>query len=240
METLNLLDRILELTAPWRVLHVRDDIEHRQIDIWIGTEVSKRGWLFERRSEASAGHEHVWRHINLATMRCVIHANLRPEEISADLPCFGEVGLPFTHALASQVVTQAGQGMSLQRLCHLFDVHLDDLWKYHHRLAVSHSESEERQREPVDTLELSAEQRLIPGPDDAIWEKLLDGSATIDIQAPELCNFLTKIRDEVHATKNEKAHIIRSHELRRYFIRNEKLLTHELSQLRELSQPSCE
>lgn len=232
MTDIDLLYYVLELELPWQILQIRDDLRSRQIDVWVGTEPPKRSWIFGRKPPAKEASEYVWRHANLGTMRCVVHASLPIHANTANQPWCGKADMPFTRAMALQVATMISQGMSLQRVCALLDIPVEDLWKFRHRLdsgqvglATDASAAAMQAKQP-------GSQSLVADPDDPVWEKLLDGSADIDIRILSLKLLLTKMREQMLAITDKEVRLLKRYELQRYFARNEKLLGHELAQLR--------
>ena len=233
MTNVNLLGYLLELEQPWQILQVRNDLRSRQVDIWIGTEAPKRSWMFGRRQAVEQASECVWRHANLGTMRCVIHAALSGDDRTTDLPWCGQVDMPFTRAMALKVSTLISHGMSFQQVCTVLDIPVEDLWKFRHRLDSGQAGLS------ADTAVAAAMPAMPAGskgqvadPDDAVWEGLLDGSTDIDIRLLSLKLLLTKMREQMQAITDKEVRMLKRYELQRYFVRHEKLLGHELAQLR--------
>jgi hypothetical protein len=232
MTNTNLLGYLLELEQPWQILQIRNDLRSRQVDIWIGTEAPKRSWMFGRRPSVEQASECVWRHANLGTMRCVIHASLSGNEDTTDLPWCGKVDMPFTRAMALKVTTLISHGMSFQQVCTLLDIPVEDLWKFRHRLDSGQAGLS---ADEVPTVTMPAVQAggqgRVADPDDAVWEKLLDGSTDIDIRLLSLKLLLTKLREQMQAITDKEVRMLKRYELQRYFVRHEKQLGHELAQL---------
>lgn len=230
MTDIDLLYYVLELAQPWQILQIRDDLRTRQIDVWIGTEPPKKSWIFGRKPPVEQASEYVWRHLNLGPMRCVIHAALPRHANTENLPWCGKPDLPFTSAMSLEVATLFSHGISLQQVCALLDIAVEDMWKFRHRmdsgkLALS-----------VDTAAAPARPQEAPGavpePDNPVWEKLLDGSTSIDIRVLGLRLLLAKMREQMQAITDREVRMLKSYELQRYFARNQRQLAYELAQLR--------
>lgn len=231
MTNMNLLGYLLELEQPWQILQVRNDLRSRQVDIWIGTEAPKRSWMFGRRPAVEQASEYVWRHANLGTMRCVIHAALPGDDATADLPWCGRTDMPFTRAMALQVTTLISHGMSFQQVCTLLDIPVEDLWKFRHRLDSGQAGLSAGEAPTAMPTLQSGGQGRVADPDDTVWEKLLDGSTDIDIRLLSLKLLLTKMREQMQAITDKEVRMLKRYELQRYFVRHEKQLGHELAQL---------
>jgi hypothetical protein len=75
-------------------------------------------------------------------------------------------------------------------------------------------------------------QSTVPEPDHPVWEKLLDGSTSIDIRVLGLRLLLAKMREQMQAITDREVRMLKSYELQRYFARNQRQLAYELAQLR--------
>lgn len=232
MTNSNLLGYVLELEQPWEILQIRNDLRSRQIDIWVGTEAPRRSWIFGRRPSIEQDDECVWRHANLGTMRCVIHAALPRDADTTNLPWCGTVDMPFTRAMALKVTTLLSHGMSFQQVCTLLDIPVEDLWKFRHRLDSGQAGlSVDAAAAAAPPAAQSGGHGIIADPDDPVWEKLLDGSTDIDIRLLSLKLLLTKMREQMQAITDREVRMLKRYELQRYFVRHEKQLGHELAQL---------
>jgi len=232
MTDIDLLYYVLELEQPWQILQIRDDLRSRQIDVWVGTEPPKKSWIFGRKPPAEEAREYVWRHANLGTMRCVVHASIPVRANTANLPWCGKADMPFTRAMALQVATMISQGMSLQRVCVVLDMPVEELWKFRRRLDSGQGGLATDGPTATTPAKQSGSPGLVADPDDPVWEKLLDGSANIDIRILSLKLLLTKMREQMQAITDQEVRLLKRYELQRYFARNEKQLGHELAQLR--------
>jgi hypothetical protein len=232
MDNHDLLYNLLELSHPWRVLDIRDDLRDRQIDVWIGIEQPRKSWIFGRTPPAQQTTEHVWRHANLGAMRCVIHASLPLDTDTTDLRWCGETNAPFTRSMSLHVAALMSQGVPLQHICTLLDVSVEDLWKFRHRLN-SGAASLSGPGQAAGSGKAGGDPGNLPEPDDPIWEALLEGSASIDIRILSLKLLLAKMRDQMQAIKDQEVRTLKAYELQRYFARNEKQLAYELAQLRK-------
>ena len=227
MKVEDLLQKLLEIEPPWQVVRVREDLGKRQVDVWVALQTGKSGWFGAKTASVREDREQTWRHINLGNTRCVIHA-----EASTDVspPSWrGEMGQPFTHALARLIVTMMRDGIKLQSICAIVDITVGDLWKFKHGLdsgktglstALSAALAEDR-----------GAVSNVPDSEASVWLGLLDGSIDIDIRLLSLKFLLTRMREQMRVITDPEVRSLKCHELQRFFMRYEKTLGHELAQL---------
>ena len=233
MKAEDLLHKVLEIELPWQIVRIRDDLGRRQIDVWVAEQTRKGNWLFGARAELPAeGSEQAWRHANLGDTRCVIHAEA--SVLPSTLGWRGEAGQPFTNAMARVIVALIRDGVRLQSICAMLDITVGDLWKFKHGLdsgktglagALAAAPAEDA---------VAAATR-VPDPDSAIWVGLLDGSVNIDIRLLSLRFLLTKMREQMRVIIDSEVRTLKCYELQRFFVRYEKTLGHEISQIAELA-----
>lgn len=231
MKDAELLQQVLEISNPWQVVRVRDDLGGHRIDVWVGEQGARSGWFFSSKPVLADGPENVWQHVNLGSSQCFVHvpaASALPRDTQ---PWCGERDLPFSRALARQVATLLWEGLNLQTICVLLGVRVDDLWKFKHSLdrgktglASDHADA------PV---VVSPPTSCVPDPNDPVWEHLLDGSLNIDIRVLSLKLLLTKLRDQMRVISDSEVRRLKAYEMHRYFVRYEQTLGHELAQLRK-------
>lgn len=232
MDNIDLFYYMLDIKAPWRILQIRDDLRDGQLDVWVGTEQPKKSWIFGRTPPVEKTKDHVWRHANLGTKRCFVHASVPIDGGTDDLPCFGEFGLPFSRALGLQVATLFSHGMTLQQICAVLDLPLSDIWKFRHRL--DSGQANLSARSPATEGQAQA-QSTLPEPEDPVWERLLEGALNLDIRILSLKLLMNKMREQMQAITDKEVRTLKSYELQRYFVRHEKQLGHELAQLRRMT-----
>lgn len=227
MKAEELLHKMLEIQSPWQIVRIREDLGKGQIDVWIGRQTGKSGWLFGNRSTATIPEEReqVWRHVNLGDTRCLIHAAPIDEAVA---PAWsGEAGLPFSHALSRRIAAMMREGVKLQSICTLLDLTVSDLWKFKHTLDNGKAGLSGAQPVPAEAGAASA----VPAPDHPVWERLLDGSLDIDIRLLSLKFMLAKLREQMRLISDAEVRVLKAYELQRYFVRYESALGHELAQL---------
>lgn len=224
MKDVELLQQMLAVEKPWQVVKVRDDLGVRQVDVWIGEQSGRGGWFFGSRPAVASGPEQVWRHLNLGAWRCFVHVpmSLSAEALAGQSWC-GEAEMPLTRALARQVFGLLGEGMKFPAICSLLDLRADDLWKFKHGLDNG----------KVGVAPEVQAISTVPAADDPIWERLLDGSLEIDIRVLGLKLLLTKLREQMRVITDTEVRVLKAYEMQRYFARYERMLGHELAQLRQ-------
>lgn len=234
-----LLRQLLLIERPWEVRDYRLDVRKRRCDVWIGQE-PERGW-FGRPKAAPAGEVAVWQHLALGPVRFHLHVTLPPGFESRGIGWMGEPGMPFTRALAARVFALFGEGVPLQSVCTLLDLSLQDVWRYRYALDTGRtgggeSESPARPAEPQASAAAFAEpapaSTAVPDVTDPVWLRLLDGDLSLDIKVLSLKLMLTKLRSQLDLIHDEEVRLLKLKELHRYFVKNERVLTHELNQLR--------
>jgi hypothetical protein len=231
MKTEDLLHKLLDIAPPWQIVRVRDDLGKHQIDLWVGHQEGKSGWFFgAKTASVSEERAQVWRHINLGDSRCVIHAEASPD--ASSLPWQGEKGQLFTHAMSRLIVAMMRDGIKLQSICAILDISVGDLWKFKHGLDSGKTALSTAATAAVAD---SAAGSLVPDPDSPVWNALLDGSFSIDIRLLSLKFLLTKMREQMRVISDPEVRVLKCYELQSFFVRHEKTLGHELSQMDKLA-----
>lgn len=223
MVTEDLLQKILGISAPWRIVRLRDDMGRDQIDLWVAPQTGKGLFGGVRTASISESREQVWRHINLGRTRCMVHAELAAD--NAQLYWQGEPGQPFTQAMTNRVVTLMREGVKLQSICDLLDIAVADLWRFKHGLdngVVGLS---------TETAVPAQPESSVPEAEANVWRLLLEGRVDIDIRLLSLKFLLTKMREQMRLISDPEVRVLKCYELQRFFLRYEKNLKHEISQL---------
>jgi hypothetical protein len=128
-----------------------------------------------------------------------------------------------------------GEGVSLQSVCTLLDLSLQDVWRYRYALDTGRTgsgESEVPGRPAAPTADPVTASALVPDVTDPVWLRLLDGDMSLDIKVLSLKLMLTRLRSQLDLIHDEEVRMLKLKELHRYFVKNERVLTHELDQLR--------
>lgn len=229
MRDAELLQQVLEITNPWQVVRVRDDLGERRIDVWVGEQGARSGWFFSSKPVVAEGPEEVWQHLNLGQSQCFVHVPVASALARGGQPWCGEREIPFTRALARQVATLLWEGINLQTICVLLGIRVDDLWKFKHSLDNGKTGlSPGHAAAPV---AVSPPASAVPDPNDPVWERLLDGSINIDIRVLSLKLLMTRLRDQMRVISDSEVRRLKTYEMHRYFVRYEQTLGHELAQL---------
>lgn len=229
MKPEDLLREALDIYAPWQIVRMRNDLGKDQIDIWVARQAPKSSWFFNPRSNSEPGKEKIWRHINIGNARCMVHTAQASGADSENLQWFGEEDQPFTLGLSRKIASMLMAGFSFSAVCTTLDISVSDLWKFKHRLDSGKSGLSGQAGNDSDSS--APEGSAIPDSSDALWEKLLDGTISIDIRVLSLKLLLTKLREQYAVITDHEVRLLKTHELQRYFVRHEKLLSHELAQL---------
>lgn len=233
-----LLRQLLLIERPWEVRDYRLDVRKRRCDVWIGQE-PERGW-FGRPKAAPAGELAVWQHLAIGPVRFHLHVTVPHGFESRGIGWMGDAGMPFTRALAARVFALFGEGVPLQSVCTLLDLSLQDVWRYRYALDTGRAGGAEPVARPAEPAPAPAATRAGPAPastavpdvTDPVWLRLLDGDLSLDIKVLSLKLMLTKLRSQLDLIHDEEVRLLKLKELHRYFVKNERVLTHELDQLR--------
>jgi len=235
MKSSELLQQMLEIEKPWQVVDVSYDTQARQVDIHVAETPARSSWFARPRPAAGETSRQVWRHVNLGQRRCFIHllTSVQPPPVAALWS--GGKALPFTHALARQVIQLLAQGLKMQAICELLDLQLADLWKFKYALDSGQTGlAPSTPAPPAIATPARPSDSAVPEIGDPIWEKLLGGSIHIDIRFLSLKLLLTKLRKHVTATEDSDVRQLRVMEIHRYLSRYEHVLEYELKQLQVL------
>lgn len=233
-----LLRQLLLIERPWEVREYRLNVRQRRCDVWISQE-PERGW-FGRPKVAPGGDSAVWQHLAIGPIRFHLHVSLPLGFESKGIGWMGEPGMPFTRALAARVFALFGEGVSLQSVCSLLGLSLQDVWRYRYALDNGRAGGGENevtlkkaaQAVAVTTSDPPTGSGMVPDVTDPVWLRLLDGDMSLDIKVLSLKLMLTKLRSQLDLIHDEEVRVLKLKELHRYFLKNERVLTHELDQLR--------
>ncbi|MCY1554107.1 hypothetical protein D9M68_906530 [compost metagenome] len=130
--------------------------------------------------------------------------------------------------------------MSLQSVCTLMDLSLQDVWRY--RYAIDSGRPSGLAEVPVAAPPVAAPRASwvdepghpnVPDLTDPVWMRLLNAELGLDIKVLSLKLMLTRVRSQLELINDEEVRLLKLRELHRYFVKNERVLTHELAQLRQ-------
>lgn len=235
-----LLGHLLQLNEPWTVREFRFDPGARRIDAWIGLEV-QRGWFgFGRRPQEPDARERVWRHIDLAGWRCHLRVLAPANADLSALPWAGPDDLPFSQALSKQVFALFNEGVSLNGICAITGIPLQELWKFKFALDQGKAAIADPSKPASAQLAASADAAGasaasgddVPDVADPVWLQLIEGQRDIDIRALSLKLLMTRLRSQMEVITDDEVRMLKLRELHRYFVKNARMLSHELAQLR--------
>lgn len=248
-----LLRHLLAIEGPWEIADYQLDLRKRRCEVWVQPQV-ERGWFGRPKVASAALQQHSWLHLSLGGIRFVVHASLPltlPE--SQRQPWMGEPGLPFTTALARQVFAFLNEGVPLRSICTLLGLSLNEVWQYRHALDTGRAHVQGGEAAPASfappaaragTAELPPAAALaaqggvgerhenVPDVSDPIWLRLVSGELQLDIRVLSLKLMLARVRSQLDVISDEEVRLLKLRELHRYFVKNERVLSHELSQLK--------
>jgi len=226
--------KLLRIEEPWSVLESRIDSGRRRHDVWIGLEVP-RGWFGLARKPLPTAAAVSWRHVRFGDWEVRVHV-AAPNGV--DLSCHpwaGEPDLPFTRALNEQVFALLREGCSLQSICTLLDLPIAELWRFRYAIDSGRWSGAAGGRHDGEVAAPAGPPEAdsgIPDVRDPVWLALLDGSRQIDVRVLGLKLLLTRLRAQLEMISDNDVRMLKLHEFHRYFIKNRRLLAHELAQIR--------
>jgi hypothetical protein len=250
----SVLSRLLLVRPPWEVRDFRVDEHTRTCEVLIGLEPERRGWFGRVRPNPWGETTHRWEHLPLSGMKLALVVAL-PNGVDVKRTVWmGDRGMPFTRPLAHLVFAYFKEGVSLQSVCRLLDLPLQDLWRYrlaldtgragaHGESAATASESgfaASRSSQPAATSILPASGGPAEGPDahggvpqwdHPVWIRLINGELSLDIKMFSLKLMLSRVRSQLAVITDDEVRELKIRELHRYFVKNARMLGHELKQL---------
>lgn len=238
MKSSELLHQVLDIRKPWQVVDVSYSTQARQVDIHIARAPERSSWFSRPQPAAAGSTRQVWRHVNLGHWRCFIHLSGAVQPPPDASLWSGTREMPFTHALARQVVQLLAQGLTMQAICELLDLQFAELWKFKHTLDSGQTAAASSAGSPTVPPAAAAPLRPVhsnvPDAGDPIWEKLVGGAIHIDIRFLSLKLLLTKLRKHASVIEDSDVRRLKVVEIHRYFSRYEHMLEYELAQLQTL------
>ena len=234
-----LLRQLLFIERPWEVREYRLDLRQRRCDVWVAQAPADRGWFGRVRKGVAPTDNVVWQHLALGAVRFHLHVALPVGFETRGVNWMGEPGMPFSRALAARVFALFNEGLSVQSVCTLLDLSLQDVWRYRYALDTGRAGAGQpvaRAERPVVPAAAPApavaDDSAVPDVTDPIWLRLLDGDMSLDIKVLSLKLMLTRLRSQLDLIHDDEVRLLKLKELHRYFVKNERVLNHELAQLR--------
>lgn len=256
-----LLRQLLMIDRPWEVREYHLDLRKRRLDVWLGEEV-ERGWFGRERKPARAATEHHWQHVPFGPIKVHLHVGVPNAMDTRGLFWMGEAGMPFSRALANRVFTLFNEGVPLPVVCRLLELPLQDVWRYRYALdngrakvtdgevsshasagmvagavqqaaqAVAASPDAPYPSQAAGPASTPSAADWVPDVTDPVWQRLLEGEMPLDIKVLSLKLMLTRSRSQMELITDEEVRLLKMRELHRYFVKNQRVLGHELSQIR--------
>lgn len=242
-----LLGKLLQLREPWAVREYRIDPARQRMDVWVGVEV-QRGWFGRPKARIEEGPEQVWRHLDALGWRTFVHV-VPPR--NADLTSqqwTGAPDLPFTRAMAKRIFDLLNEGLELNSICTLYGINLDELWRFKFALDNGKAGIQVEKLARAASPAKAGASAVAPAPDaavpqvageggvpdvsDPVWMQLASGSIEPDIRVLSLKLLLTRIRSQMDIIQDDEVRMLKLRELHRYFVKNARMLGHELAQIR--------
>lgn len=227
---------LLEVNEPWEVSRVRVDTHSREVHAYLSI---GKTWFGRYLGEQPRSR---WRHTNIGAYKTYIHASL-PEQDGQAQPLFlGKSTSDFTHGLARRVIQCLQDGLRYRQVCALLDIDIHLAWQIKHAIEsgqLAATDTDLRARLQLDD-PAGHTGSTIPASDDPAWLRLLALDCPFEIRLLSLKLLLARARQDFARAHDPDMQILRINELRRFFIKHEKHLQHEIAQLNSDQQQATE
>lgn len=227
---------LLEVNEPWEVSRVRVDTHSRELHAYLST---GKTWFGRYLGEQPRSR---WRHLNIGAYKTYIHASLPEQDGQAAQAFLGRSASDFTHGLARRVIQCLQDGLRYRQVCALLDIDIHLAWQIKHAIEsgqLAATDTELRARLQLDD-PAGQTASTIPASDDGIWLRLLALDCPFEIRLLSLKLLLARARQDFARAHDPDMQSLRINELRRFFIKHEKHLEHEIAQLNNDRQQATE
>lgn len=235
VDGLALWKQLLQVQEPWVVQACRADEFNRCMAVWIGVE-APRSWFGLGRPRVVEGSTEVsWRHTGFGGWRVQVHVRVPVGSEMPRHPWAGEAGMPFTRALDRQILSLLNEGVGMNGVCSILDLPMTEVWRYRYALdrgghVVTGAESAPLAGSDPAAPPAATTSR-VPGLDDPVWQRLMDGTQPLDVRVLGLQLLLSRTRSQVALIADDEVRRMKLRDLHRYFVKNERMLAYELRQL---------
>ncbi len=236
----SLLQTLLQLKHPWSVLEYEMDPARRRLDIWVGTTAAASWFGIVRRGHDTSS-EQVWRHDNIGMFSTFIHFNVTREAEIPVAPWSNLAGFPFSRSVTQRARALIADDASIKSIVLALGMTPEEVWKLRHVTAPSDATGAQHAQKRPAAAPASAHSAATPTPpaapggvpdaEDPVWQRLVDGM-NIDIRVLSLKLLLARVRSQMQGITDPDISLLHLSELHRYFVRHERILGHEISQLR--------
>jgi len=247
------------LRSPWRPSKCTVNEASKTVHLWVTNQrvtptEQRRRWFGPKTvqvaSKMTNAEDKQWRHLDCMNYSCVIHTSDPLQPGDHELDWFGPPNITFTRCMARKVFQLLMEGVDMQVICDVLRIPFADLWKFKYDLdnGLLHFEYTPSARRkaklhldalpPVATRPAALDARTgeansqVPDVSDPVWEHLINGTLSIDIKTLSLQLLLTKLRQQVSHLQSADVKIMKLRELHRYVERHQRVLRHELAQLK--------
>lgn len=248
-----LLNRLLEIEPPWTVRDCQWSTSGKRVELSIGVQLPKT-WFGQARAPENESVRR-WRHINIGAHQCYIRAYV-PRGVSLGRQAWvanGDMG--FSHAMTKQIFAMLSEGVEYGAICNLLEISFQDLWKFKFALDSGKAGIEQKavpatagpasgvaRAAPVmpgaagaSATEMAGHAGVpadgVPDVTDPVWQELAEGRVSLDIRMLSLKLLLTRVRTQMEVIHDREVRVSKLRELHRYFLKNERMLGHEIAQL---------
>lgn len=255
MQATELCAYVLSLDDPWQVKDVDVNEAGLRMDIHVGFRPSTRSW-FSRTHKTGCPKCHaklkvnkasevkIWRHTNLGPLQTYVAVPI-PQGLHCEwshcpiMALWGNPASPFTTALQRQVAHALEHSDSVQSVCRLLDVRMEDLKRYDqvlNKAGARRPRAAERTANALETAGGAAPRAAtavsdIPDISHPKWQQLMTGDLNVDVKALGLQMLLARARMRMLQDPTEAEGQAKIRELRNYFVKYHRFVQYELGQL---------
>lgn len=256
MANISIFDLILDVKFPCEIVKRTANHSQKRMDVWIALQATpanqyastKSNWFGFKKASPKVAHAlpdldltefNSWRHLDLADWQIVVHTPSPTPPAMLNKPWTGAVGQHFSHSLSRVIFAMLAEGASFAVICTALKVNLADLLKYKFALDKGQIGVLPQYAAAAHITALPSAARhgagvnasVVPAFDHAVWTAIAAGKLDIEIKTLSLRLLLTKVKSQFIVALDDEVRTLRVRELHRYFEKNQRALTHEITQI---------
>lgn len=214
---------LLDITAPWQISHIRVDAPVREVHVYLDY---GKTWFGRRLLDKTRTR---WRHVNLGSYLSYVYAPVEELARTPRQPFLGRPGSDFTFGLAEDFARHLLSGLDHRQVGEilLIDPHLT--WQIRHSLEAGRAGNAAQ----TAFAEGSPDEAFLPPAQHPVWLELLENEELWEIRQLGLKLLLSRARQNLARLNDEQARLLKASEIRRFFIKHQSHLRHEIEQLRK-------
>ena len=255
MNANNFLEKLLGIASPSHISKLQLVSKNNTLHIWVR---SNKGF-FDRTGSLScpdckeasgnkyAIHDLTWHHLKVGQYNTEIHASVPIYKKNCGLKnCnmtkhwLAPAKLKLSYALSHEIIELISNDVSYSAICKYFNIPLDEVWAVKHQFETGNLKidtgkiaSSKKKKTEIPTIEVTDD--ILPPSSDMVWHKLLEGGSSFATDSLSLKFMLTRVKGRLAVMPDEESRRIKINELRQFFLKHERVLGKEISQILEMS-----